>query len=520
MSIRRFFLLFGESQHEGMCDALTGRLRSTGAVVAAICIAVALARVAAAQTPAPIPGFVRCDIPIGAPGSAIAAGNFDSSGNQDLAVVDGKDSQVVVLLTDRNRFAVGDCVNATRSSNVSVSGGPTSIAAADLDLNRTIDLVVGVQQGVSILRGNGSGTFTPENPLGAGVDPQAVAVSDVDGDGVPDIVVGNGNGNSVSILYGKRDGTYEHFVSLPVDGAVTFMVVQDLNRDSFVDIAAGSSMGTVTVFIQDRNNPRSFTQSPSFAVGTAPTAMAAGDFNGDGAPDLLVTSGGNSGVVTLFLNQLPGNVTEPFVQETVVPTGLFPSALGVDDFNSDFALDVVVANQGDQTLPFFLGNDNGGLQEGSGNCRGNEGGRCTVGAGPLALVLADVDGDGQSDVITANQSAGSISVLLSSRPPPTPTPTASSTRTVTPTATATSTVTATATPTATPTATASASATRTAQSTLTPTITSTPTAQCFGSVCVAGQGCLTVAPENTGPSGLWLLAPALLWLVRRRGRRA
>ena len=101
------------------------------------------------------------------PASAITAGDFNQDGNPDLAVVDGTNSQVVVLLTNRERFAVGDCVNATTTNNISVSAGPTSIAVGDLDLNNTLDLVVGVQAGASILRGNGSGGFTAEIPLGS-----------------------------------------------------------------------------------------------------------------------------------------------------------------------------------------------------------------------------------------------------------------------------------------------------------------------------------------------------------------
>jgi hypothetical protein len=496
------------------------------------CLAIASANPLAAQLIPPIPGFVRCDIPFSnVAGSAITAGDFNHDGNPDLAIVDGTNSQVVVALTNPDDFAAGNCDNATTSSKISVSTGPTSIATGDLDLNNTLDLVVGVQAGVSILRGNGSGGFSVETPLGAGTDPQAVVIcpvpsgqngcaTDVDQDGIPDIIVGNGGGNSVSILYGRPGGTYDRAVSLPVDGAVTFMVVQDLNKDSFVDIAAGSrSTGKVTIFIQDRNDPRSFAAIASFTVGVAPTAMVAGDFNGDGAPDLAVTSGGTSGRLTLFLNQLPGNESEPFVVETTVLTGVSPAALGADDFNGDFVLDAVVANQGDSVLPFFLGDGHGGLSREPGKCRGGVGGECTVGASPSALVLADVDGDGHADVITTNQDDSSISVLLTSRPAKTPTPSFTVTPTITPTSTATDTATPSVTVTPTATTTATATATRTPQQTFTSTITPTSTAQCFGSVCVQGSGCLNVAPGRTDRSGLWLLAPALLWLIRRQRRR-
>jgi hypothetical protein len=500
---------------------LSHRQRATLCVAGA---AILIARFAVAQTPPPIPGFVRCDIPfVGVPASAITAGDFNRDGNPDLAIVDGTNNQVIIAITNRDRFAAGDCANATTISNIPVSAAPTSIAVGDLERNNTLDVVVGVQAGASILRGNGMGDFTAEAPLFAGSDPQAVAVSDVDGDGIPDIVVGNGSGNSVSILYGRSGGTYDHFVSLPVDGPVTFMVVQDFNKDSFVDIAAGSrGTGKVTVFIQDRNNPRSFPLNPSFSVGVAPTAMVAGDFNSDGAPDLAITSGGTLGKLTLFLNQLPGNVTQPFVQETEEDAGVSPSALGAADFNNDFALDVVVANQGDRTLPFFLGNGDGGLTRMTDACGlpNTPLAPCMTGAGPRGLVLADVDGDGHSDVITANQDAGSITVLLSTRPDPTPTPTPTTTPTVTPTSTVTGTTTPTATPTPTFTSTPTVTITPTARITFTPTVTPTSTAQCFGSVCVQGQGCLNVDPARTSRAGLWLLLPALLWFLRRRGRRA
>jgi FG-GAP-like repeat/FG-GAP repeat len=482
------------------------------------------AHVAVAQSPTPIPGFVRCDIPLVrfAP-SAIAAGDFNQDGHPDLALVDGDASQVAVLLTNKDLFAAGDCDNATTRSSIMVNDGATAIAAGNLNPSqaRTLDLVVAVQTGAEILRGDGKGQFTADPPLPAGSSPQAVAINDVDGDGLPDIVVGNGGiPNGVSILYGQSGGTFEQAVAMETDGPITLVVAQDLNKDSFVDIAAGSSgSGKVTVFLQDRNNPRSFPVHPSFTAGVAPTAMEAGDFNSDGAPDLAVTSGGAVGVLTLFLNQLPENEAEPFVQETSVATGSSPSALGVDDFNDDFALDAVVANQGEATVPFFLGDDRGGLSETPGNCRGMEGGRCTVGAGPLGLVLADVDGDGKSDVVTANQDAGSISVLLSSQPAPTATPTRTATRTATSTPTLTGTATITATETATATGTATATATRTVTNTPTASLTPTPTPQCFGGVCVQGQGCANLDPRGTSSAAVWLLVPAALWLICRRGRR-
>jgi FG-GAP-like repeat len=481
-----------------------------------------------------LPRYVRCDVPLSGvfPG-ALAAGDFTGGGESDLAVADGPHNQVVVLLTDRASFRSGDCLGAVNSATVSVAANPGPIATGVLDTSNVVDIVVGlpVPGEVSILRNDGSGSFTADaTPLDANADPKALAIVDVDRDGRPDIVVGNGNGNGVTILYGTSTG-FSKANLLAVNGPVTSIVVDDLNGDSFADIAAESSgSGKITVFLQDPSKPRTFQALSPFGVGTGPTALAAGDFDGDGTLDLAATSVGSPGMLGIFLNRLPGNQTNPFVPSAQADTGSLPSAVAVSDFNHDGNLDAVVANSGDVvppagdgTVSFFLGNGRGGVTETGGNCTLTDNStppRCTVGANPQSLLLADVDGDGQNDVITANQTGGSLTFLLSSNPPstPTPTPTATPIDTGTPTATGTSTDTPTETPTDTPTATMTV--TRTATLTRTPTVSPTPTSECFAAgVCVSGPGCeTTTAAGAPRASALWLAVPAALWVWRRSRR--
>lgn len=465
-----------------------------------------------------VPPFVRCDVPVAGAPSAITASDFNQDGNPDVAIVSNATSKVLIRLTNREQFQEGDCIGAlSNGSDLSVSSLPVGIAAGDLDRNNTVDLAVAVQQGVSILRGTGSGTFTVEAPIPAGLDPQVVAIADVDGDGVADIVVGNGAGNSVSILYGKATGGFELPDSTPVNSAVTAIVVEDLNKDGFVDIAAATNLGDVTVFLQQPSAPRcrgsvrrcTFNDLPPFPPAgmklVKPTAMDIGDFNRDGTPDLAITSGGSAGELSIFISRLPGDTLMPFVESTSVLTGVSPSALGIDSLNQDFPRYVVAANRGDSTLAFFLSNGTGGLGERIADMVGN---------GPQGLVLADVDGDGKSDVITANLEATSISVLLSSEPPPTLTPTLTPTATPTVTATPTSTPTATPTGTPTPSVTPTATVTNTPTVTRVPTITQTATPQCFaGGICVQGPSC-AVDPTAGSNTGVWLL-PMIFWVLRR-----
>jgi len=475
-----------------------------------------LANRAAAQQP--ISTFVTCSVPLAGTLGAIAAGDFNGDGNPDLAVI--ASNQVAIVLTNRDQFAVGNCLGATVTTTVDIaSPRPVAIAAGDLDKNVTIDLAVATQAGVVILRGNGLGQFTADaTALAAGSDPRTVAIADVDGDGFADIVVGNGGGNSVTILYG-RSGGFDAAPAIAVNAPVTALVVQDLNKDSFADLVAVSNLsGEATVFLQMPAAPRSFQALNPVSVGVAPTAVVAADFNTDGSPDLAVTSGGTAGTLAVLLSRLPADESRPFETPNTVGTGSTPSALAAADFNRDSRLDVVVANQGENTLSFFLGDDTGNMTEVAGPCTVTTGNpsRCLVGQAPPALVLADIDNDGRNDVITVNQST-SLTVLLSSFPPPTPTFTPTSTFTITPTASPSGTATPTSTATQTPTGTSTPTRTSTPRPTQTPTITGTSTPECFaGGVCVSGSSCAVADPP--GPHLGWalvLLPAALLWLVRR-----
>ena len=485
--------------------------------------------------------FVTCTVPVGGSPTALVAEDIDLSvvppfrgtdfntdGNPDFAFINSANGQVVIGLTDFRLFSTGDCLGAVTLSFVQLSNAPgaVSVAAGDLDQTGTVDLAVAVQAGVVILKGNGEGVFTQDGaPLAAGSDPQVVVIADVDGDGRHDIVVGNGSGNSVSILYGKVGGGFETSTPILVDGPVTAVAVSDFDQRGYEDIAAASNLtGQVTVFLQKPTEPRSFRALAPFNVGVAPTGLHAGDLNNDDVvPDLAVTSGGSAGKLGVFRSNLPDVEAPAFEQTANVPTGARPSGLRQGMLDEDANADIVVSNAGGSTVALFLGDGAGGMREADppGPCTVVDpvSDRCQVGTEPSAVALADVDGDGRSDVITSNKSAGTLSVLLSSYPPPTPTWTRTATATVTPTVTPTSTPTNTPTVTPTSTATASNTPTRTRTNTPTSTITSTPSPVCFaGGICVSGNSCSVQPASTASRSGLWVFLPALLLLVWRRRR--
>ena len=143
------------------------------------------------------------------------------------------------------------------------------------------------------------------------------------------------------------------------------------------------------------------TGSP-FQVGTEPRSVAAGDFNGDGIPD-MATANYHDNTVTVLL----GNVSGGFTAVTGSPftVGTNPQSVVVGDFNGDGYQDLAVANSGSDNVTVLLGNGSGGFTAAAG-------GALTVGTQPVSIVVGDFNGDGIQDLATANFGIGTVTVLL------------------------------------------------------------------------------------------------------------
>jgi hypothetical protein len=420
-------------------------------------------------------GFANCSVPIDGRPVAVVTGDFDRDGNPDVAVVDAEDDQVFILRTDPAAFATLDCAGAFSGSAVPVGEAPSSIAVGHLNEDTILDLAVASLDGVDILIGDAEGEFEGDIAFDAGFNPASVGIGDVDGDGRADVVVGNGFGDTVTILFGEEFDE-EETVVLPVNGPVTSVIVQDLNDDSFDDIAVATSLGEISVFLQDpTESDREFRlgDAYSFTSIDAPAAIAAAslgiappdpnDANDPNAaivfdtiPDLAIVGGGSDGVLA-FHYGIADDPFEPFDPEQTAlldNVGTNPSALVVGEFTGDALRDVFVSNRGDGTLPLYAGGRTGSLVLVGGMCRVDPD-LCKAEGGPTALAAADIDGDGRDDLIAANQDGRSLTLLLSSRPlpPPTLSPTESRTPTQTPTPTNTPTRTEIPTQTSTPTTT-------------------------------------------------------------------
>jgi hypothetical protein len=283
------------------------------------------------------------------------------------------------------------------SSTPATGLNPVDIATGDFNGDGIPDLVITNQNDdatpstVTILLGNGDGTFTAAASPATGINPLAVAVGDFNSDGKPDLAVANQGSNSVTILLGNGDGTFTAAASPATGTWPESIAVGDFNGDGKVDLAvANNADGTVTILLG--NGDGTFTAAASLSIGgirTNPTSIAVGDFNGDGKQDLVIVAQNHT--INIFLGKGDGSFTALAPQPAITAV---PSFVAVADFNGDGKQDLGIAGQ---SIAVLTGNGDGTFTTAWTTTSGDD----------LGLAVGDFNGDGKADIVTAEFTAPS-----------------------------------------------------------------------------------------------------------------
>ncbi len=276
---------------------------------------------------------------------------------------------------------------------------PVSVFSADLDGDGVPDLVLAnaVSDNVSVLLNNGDGTFASQSAYAVGTNPLSLFSADLDGDGDLDLAAANLDSDNVSVLLNHGDGTLATHSVYGVGTDPVSVFSADLDGDGDLDLAvANANSDNVSVLLN--NGDGTFASHSVYAVGNYPVSIFSGDLDGDGDFDLAAANL-NSDNVSVLLNNGDGT----FAAQSIYPTGDGPGSVFSGDLDGDGDLDLAVTNHYSANVSVLLNYGDGTFAAQS---------VYLVGVGARSVFGGDLDGDGDLDLVVANQGSDNVSVLL------------------------------------------------------------------------------------------------------------
>jgi FG-GAP-like repeat/Calx-beta domain/FG-GAP repeat len=337
-------------------------------------------------------GFLGTDLPAGSSPRDVTTGDFDRDGDLDLVVSNFTAGSVSLLRGDgTGGFGAPTAFTA--------SAGALGLANGDFDRDGRLDVAVSGFTGnaIAVLLGDGAGGFAAPIAIPVPGQPRGLAAVHLDADGRLDLAVANASGDAVEILIGNGDGSFSSGTPVAVGDLPNQLAAVDLDRDGRADLAVvDQASGTVSVarsLVGPACSRQSFPGVQAFLVASFSMLVAAGDFDNDGAADVLGFD--QAGGLVFVRGDGSGQFT------ATGPLSIVEDArdLKAADLDGDGDLDAVATHTQENLVSVFrnLGNAHFVRQTFS-----------TVGSGPQGIEIADLNGDGVPDLAVTNNITGSL----------------------------------------------------------------------------------------------------------------
>jgi hypothetical protein len=379
---------------------------------------------------------------------SIVVGDFDQDGRQDLAMTEHQAGSVTVFLgqgdgsfTNNGSFPVGPLpwaagvddfngdgrqdIVALRSGAASVllghgdgaftsagtfdfgppiiggiTGSPSGpVAVGDFNTDGKPDLATTTPAGVTLVLGQGNGSFTGKLSHAVGSQPHCAALGEFNGDGKPDLAAASFYPSAATILLGQGNGTFASSGSIALGAQPLAIATGRFDGDGYQDLAAAAANG-LSIFMGEGNG--SFTSNGTMPVGDGLLAIEVGDFNGDATSDLAAVdynSTASPSTVIILLGQGNGS----FTNSGSVPIGADAYEIALGEFNGDAKQDLASADSASSAIGIKLGQGDGTFVSH---------GSVPIAGKPRSIATGDFNGDGKPDLVTANSDPASVSIAI------------------------------------------------------------------------------------------------------------
>ncbi len=341
-------------------------------------------------------GQVGAAFKVGQNPSAAVSGDFNGDGLMDVAVLNTGDPSVGILLGKSSGLF------ASMLEIRPVCLGPNGFATKDLNGDGRLDLVLACTGSdfLAILLGRGDGTFeTPVNmPTGGNQNlPVNVVITDINGDGIPDLANVAAGSNMLGVWYGTGSGSFTGPAEYALGQTPVALVAGDFDKNGANDLVVVNAGDNNFYLLLNDGTGLLTPQGGPYDTGQGPVAILSGDWNGDTYPDIAIANNSDSTVSILVNDTLLG-----WNDPVIIATGTSPTSLSATDINKDGFQDIIVSSGGDSSLTLLFGLGNGSFVPQA---------PVPTTPNPVFVISADVNSDSYSDLIVIGGSNQELQMI-------------------------------------------------------------------------------------------------------------